>query len=111
MDASLLPSGRSSNGTTPHDRLKRRKCKTPRLIALVVCSDGIHQGATAILNVDYSHCPDGKSFLAIGKSHRAAQSKLFLPVVALGIPNHRPKSFKILRVKIDHLPGIAVVWI
>src|SRR5215510_1558044 len=102
---------RSSDGTAPHYRLKGRKGKKAWLIALVVTSDSVYQSAPAILNIDDNHSTNRECHLAIGKFHGTAQSKLFFPIVSLGIPNHGPKSFEVLRVKIDNLPRIAVIWI
>jgi hypothetical protein len=102
---------RSPDGTASHDCLKRRKGKEAWLVALVVTSDSVYQGAPAILHIDNNHGPHRECHLAIGKFHGTAQSKLLFPIVSLGIPNHSPKSFEVLRVKIDNLPRIAVIWI
>src|SRR4030095_14950114 len=101
----------SSDGTAPHYRLQRRKGKEARLVALVVTSDSVYQGAPAILHIDDDYCPHGENYLAIGKFHGTAESKLFFPIVSLGIPNHGPKGFKSLRVKINNLARVAVIRI
>src|SRR5262245_28003921 len=101
----------SSDGTAPHYCLKGRKRKQARLIALVVTSDRVYQGAPAILHIDNNNGPHRKSLLAIRKHHRTSQSKLFFPIVFLGIPDHSPKGFETLCVKIDNLTRIAVIWI
>ena len=48
----------SSDGATPHYRLQGRKSKKAWLIALVVCSNGVNQGAPPILHIDNHHSPD-----------------------------------------------------
>src|SRR4029450_11172380 len=101
----------SSDGTAPHYRLQRRKGKEARLVALVVTSDSVYQMPPPILHIDNNYGPYRECHLAIGKFHGTAQSKLFFPIVSFGIPNHSPKSFEGLRVKIDNLPRIAVIWI